>query len=130
MSFFSTRWLAGALVATLVGLSLTTPSCTYSHGEPVPCIADTLNVTFSGVVSPIIQANCLDCHNTANYQTLGSFQNFDQFSVLQNHARSGRLMGCLRHEPGYPAMPQRRAKLSDCDLARIQTWVNAGAPNN
>jgi len=130
MSFFSTRWIAGAVVATLAGLSLTTPGCTYSHGEPVPCTADTVNVTYSLVVSPIIQANCLDCHNTANYQTKGSFQNFDQFSVLQGHALSGRLMKCLRHEPLSPPMPKDRAKLSDCDLARIQTWVDAGALNN
>jgi hypothetical protein len=133
MSFSFTRWLAGVAMATLVTLSIITPSCTYSHGEPdpVPCITDSASITYSAVVAPIIQANCRDaCHNTANYQTQGGFQNFDQFAVLQNHARSGRLMGCLRHEPGYPAMPQGRAKLSDCDLARIQAWVDAGALNN
>ncbi|MDO7874628.1 hypothetical protein Q5H93_07780 [Hymenobacter sp. ASUV-10] len=130
MSFFSTRWLAGALVATLVGLSLSTPSCTYSHGEPVPCITDTTSITYAAVVSPIIQANCLDCHNTANYQNDGDFQNFDQFTVLQSHALSGQLMRCLRHEPSVSAMPKGRAKLSDCDIARIQAWVDAGALNN
>lgn len=130
MSFPFTRWLLGAAAATLVAVSLTTPGCTYSHGDPVPC-SDTTNVTYSLVVSPIIQANCRDaCHNTANYQTLGGFQNFDDVSVLQEHARDGHLMRCLRHEPGVPAMPQGRAKLSDCDLARIQAWVDAGALNN
>jgi len=131
MSFFSTRWIAGALVATLVGLSLTTPSCTYSHGEPLPCTADTLNITYSGVVSPIIKANCRDaCHNATDYQVKGGFQNFEEFNVLQGHAQSGLLMRCIRHEPGVSAMPKERPKLSECDIARIQAWVNAGALNN
>jgi hypothetical protein len=131
MSFFSTRLLGFAAVAALLAVAATGPGCTYSHGDPLPCTADTLAVTYSAVVSPIIKANCRDaCHNTANYQTLGGFQNYDVFATLQGQALTGRLMSCLRHEPGYPAMPQGQAKLSDCDLARIQAWVNAGALNN
>lgn len=40
------------------------------------------------------------------------------------------LVGNIRHDAGFPAMPQGGAKLDDCKIALIKAWVDAGAPNN
>jgi len=40
----------------------------------------------------------------------------------------GRLRGVVNHLPGYVKMPYNRPKLSECELAKINTWLDAGAP--
>jgi hypothetical protein len=49
---------------------------------------------------------------------------------VQRVAANGRLVGVISHAAGYPAMPQGGPKLSDCEIARIRTWVRQGTPNN
>ena len=103
--------------------------CTYEHGaEPGPC-GDTGPATYAAVVAPIVRAHCLDCHGAAVYQTLGGGNNYSTFQGFKNQS-SSYLLGSLRHDPGTDPMPKGRAKLSDCDIARIQSWIDAGQPNN
>jgi hypothetical protein len=40
------------------------------------------------------------------------------------------LYGALSWAAGYKTMPQGGSKLSDCQLAKIKSWVDAGAPQN
>lgn len=40
------------------------------------------------------------------------------------------LVGNIRHDAGFNAMPQGGGKLTDCQIAIIKAWVDAGAPSN
>lgn len=120
---------AGLAMLCLTGLSLL-PGCYYDKEEllyPPTANCDTANVTFSGMVQPLIQANCLACHSTAAGQ--GGI-------ILEGHANvviranDGKLMGTLNHASGFSPMPKNGQKLAACDIQRVQTWINAGAPNN
>jgi mono/diheme cytochrome c family protein len=88
---------------------------------------DTLNVTFSGTVWPTIELNCFGCHSGASPSGGVSLEDHADMVAAVN---SGRMMGTIRHEPGYSPMPQNGAKLSDCTISQIQKWINDGMPNN
>lgn len=94
------------------------------------CMTDcdsTVSATFAAVVYPIIETNCVGCHN----------DNLAEAGVkLNSHARilpyvnSGSLMGTIEHKPGYPVMPTSGVKLSDCNIALLNKWIANGALND
>ncbi len=87
---------------------------------------DTVNMTYSADVLPIIQRNCYACHS--NEQMTGV--SLGNYTALKVQADNGNLIGVINHASGYPAMPEGGAKLSDCDINKIQDWINHGAQNN
>lgn len=109
------------------------PACTYNSAEellsknpPAPA-CDSVAVTFSTSVAPLLQQRCVSCHNSSLSNGNVTLETHAQ---VQRVATNGRLVGVISHAPGYPAMPQGGPKLSDCEIARIRTWVRQGTPNN
>jgi len=120
-----------ALVGTATLLLGLAASCTYSHGDPAPaCDVANENVTYSRVISPIFDANCRECHSSTNAATLGGGNDFGDYTAINRYFSPTNLLGCIRHDPGFDPMPKGRAKLSDCDIQRIEAWIAAGKPNN
>lgn len=89
---------------------------------------DSTNVTYTKSIRPIIQTNCLGCHSGGAAASGGL--DYTNHASLASVARDGRLTGVLNHVSGFSPMPKGGNKLSDCNLALIKKWVNAGAPNN
>lgn len=88
---------------------------------------DLENVTYSQTISPIIEGRCLGCHSGPNPEGGVSLASHgDVVTWIQN----GRLMGAIRHEQGFSAMPKNGAKLSDCNIDQFQKWIDDGTPNN
>jgi len=111
-------------------LLLSIVSCTYHSEEELypadPC--DTTNVTYSGVVLHIIELNCYDCHSDENVTISNvSLEGYDNLKIKVD---DGTLLKTIKHEPGVSPMPDDRPKLNDCDIMKIELWVNDGAPNN
>ncbi|GGE96493.1 hypothetical protein [Hymenobacter cavernae] len=109
-------------------------NCTYDNAEdhapdpdpePTPT-CDVSSVTYTATISPIL-ANCRGCHNAS---APAANVNLVDYTQVKRHADSGRLMGAITHATGYKPMPLNGAKLGDCEIARIQKWIDAGAPNN
>jgi hypothetical protein len=102
-------------------------SCSYDNLEEYYSnyLCDTLDVTFAGSVYPIIERNCLGCHYNGN--SIGV--ELETYSDIVKKVGEGRLLGALRHEPGFAPMP-RGNKLDDCSIAKIEIWVANGAPEN
>lgn len=88
---------------------------------------DTLNVTFSKSIMPIIQNNCQGCHLGGSPQGNISLTNYDQ---IQNAAMSGELLGVVNHSSGYVPMPYKQNKLSQCKIDQIRLWIENGALND
>ncbi|WP_157593183.1 hypothetical protein [Rufibacter tibetensis] len=88
---------------------------------------DTNAVTYSSTVSSIISSNCLSCHSSSLAQ--GGVA-LDTHTRVKAVADNGKLMGVITHAAGFKPMPLGGAKLSDCNIAKIKKWVDAGAPNN
>lgn len=105
-------------------------SCYYDNVEelyPETPDCDTTNVSFSNDVWPVINSNCVSCHNDASPSGNISLSNYGNIvSVAQN----GSLLGVIKHEDGWSPMPKGGGSLSDCNISKIETWVNAGTPDN
>lgn len=88
---------------------------------------DTVNMSFSGDVFPVIQNKCLGCHSGTSPQGNVRLETHGQIST---HASSGRLLGAIDHQQGYTPMPYNQPKLDECTIAKIRSWINDGAQNN
>ena len=88
---------------------------------------DTTVVTYQNSIEPILRKNCYECH-AINVATAGIIvEGYDNLILRIN---SGRFPGAVNHRPPYTPMPKDRGKLPDCDLAKINIWLNDGAPDN
>ncbi|RYY39932.1 MAG: hypothetical protein EOO08_08550 [Chitinophagaceae bacterium] len=106
-------------------------SCTNSKKEALnPQGCSTAGTTFSATIQPIIQANCLSCHSSSAAPASGNGNVIEGYAAVHAYAANGLLMHVVNHDPGVPAMPQGGAKLDACTIAKLQAWVDAGAPNN
>lgn len=108
---------------------VTSFSCTWNNeAELYPC--DSINVTYSQTVKAIIEKRCYSCHSASNSALYGDGINLEGYSNLKNATDAGLVLGNIKHEPGFLAMPKGGPKLSDCDIAKIEAWVNKGAPED
>jgi mono/diheme cytochrome c family protein len=105
-------------------------SCAYNVEEELypPVVCDTLNVTYSGTILPIIQQNCYDCHSDANVSI--SLIPLEGYAFISVKAHDGQLIMAIRHTGEVTPMPKDRPSLSECDIQKIEKWVADGAPDN
>lgn len=120
------------LVLLLLSGGLWLAACASENGEdqlgtdPAPT-CDTANVTYALTVTPLLQGNCIACHNSS---LPSGNVNLSTYAGVRTVALNGRLVGTISHAAGFPAMPQGAAKLPDCDISKIRKWVTDGALNN
>lgn len=88
---------------------------------------DSTDITFSGIIQPIINNSCKGCHSGTSPSGNISLENYFDVSTI---ALNGDLLGVINAEPGYVPMPYNSSPLPDCEIDQITNWVNQGAPNN
>ncbi len=118
------------LPAAALAYSFMATGCYYDHEDklyPTGAACDTSLASFNNKVKPILQANCYACHSGGS--PTGGF-NLETHAQVKIVADNGKLAGAITHASGFSAMPKNAAKLSDCDIAIILKWVNAGSPDN
>ncbi|MHC1707664.1 MAG: c-type cytochrome domain-containing protein [Bacteroidales bacterium] len=86
---------------------------------------DSVNVTFSGQIFPMIQASCLGCHSGGNP---GGGISLGGYNDIKNNATA--ILGSISWASGFTAMPQNGSKLSPCKIAQFNRWIQLGTPNN
>ena len=114
----------------IVGIVIFMQSCYYDNVEdlyPQLPECDTTNVTYSNNVWPIINSNCTGCHG--GNAPAGNIR-LENYNDISSAANNGSLLGTIRHENGWSPMPKGGGKLNNCDIAKIETWVNQGTPDN
>ncbi|MDD2963960.1 MAG: c-type cytochrome [Bacteroidales bacterium] len=108
-----------ALLAKWINQGALNNACTDTN-------CDTLNVTFSATVMPIIEANCMGCHSGAAPNGGIRLTNYTEVETI---ASTGQLIGSITHASGYAAMPPS-GQLSDCQISQLKKWIANGKPNN
>lgn len=87
----------------------------------------TTDMSYALDIIPILEADCYECHsisaNNGNV-TLEGHEN------ILKYVNDGKLLGAINHDGGFSPMPKERAKLLDCEIAKIDTWITDGALNN
>jgi hypothetical protein len=88
---------------------------------------DTSSVTYTNSVATILNSNCAasGCHNSGSVN--GSLANYADAAAF---ADFGRIGGAINHDTGFEPMPYPvgTAKLSDCNISKIEAWIAAGTP--
>ncbi|MBL7857277.1 MAG: hypothetical protein JNM57_06280 [Cyclobacteriaceae bacterium] len=90
------------------------------------CYCDASLFAYNTAIKPILENACVGCHKTGS---LGGNINLVGYANVKVQVNNGNLMGSIKHATGFVPMPQG-SKLPDCDITKIQNWVDAGAPNN
>ena len=113
------------LMICIVGLT----ACYYDSEENLYPKSDcvTTNLSLQADIEPILERNCYACHSAAANTANITLEGHDQ---LIKHVNSGKLLGAIRHDPGFKPMPQGAAQLIDCDIAKIEQWIADGSLNN
>lgn len=120
-----TSGLRAVLMACALGALV---GCYYDVEEVLyPNGCDTSEITYSQDVRTILESNCLTCHDPLSQNGNVNLEGYDNVKV---YVDNGKLLGTIRHEDGFSAMPQGTSQLSSCTIEKIQAWVDAGAPNN
>lgn len=113
-------------------MALSITGCYYDNEEELypsggVSTCDTTNVSYLSTVEPVLSTNCYICHGNGAQQGNVSFDSYEKLKV---YVDNGRFFGAISHASGFSPMPKGGNKLPDCTLSKIQSWINAGAPNN
>lgn len=90
-------------------------------------ICDTSNVTYTNTIQPTMSTYCVSCHNSASPS---AGVNLEGYSNVKSFVDNGQLWGTMNHSAGFSPMPKGVAKLDNCTLSKLLSWINKGALNN
>ena len=124
------RLLPVFVLFTIISIALL--SCYYDNEEALyPSLSsscDTVNVTFSTKIAPILANNCLSCHSNATAASAGN--NIKLQDYIDVKARTTAIAGSIKHTGTYSPMPKNGGKLNACSITLIDIWIRNGAPGN
>ena len=107
-------------------------SCYYDNEEELypatTCNAE--NISYNSDVLPILNSKCLTCHNTVSAPSIGNNINMEGYNNLKVYINNNKFIGAIRHSNGFSPMPKGSSKLPACEILKIESWVNAGSPEN
>jgi uncharacterized membrane protein len=83
--------------------------------------------TYAARIQPLMDKWCVGCHS-ANYS--GGQYDLSNYNGVVKAVTNKRLLGSIKQQSGYSAMPQGTSPISDCDIIAVTKWINAGHPNN
>lgn len=108
---------------TISSCSFALFSCTREKVTPIDqqCNA---TVSFSNDIMPLIQANCIGCHDQGNASGGYDFSSYTAIS-----ANANALLGSVKAN-GYQLMPIGGPALPDSTIQKISCWINQGKQDN
>lgn len=107
------------IVLTLTGLF----SCTREKVTPIDQQCNT-TISFANDVMPIMQANCIGCHEPGN-----ASGGYDLSSYTAISANATAVLGSMKAS-GYQLMPQGGPALEDSTIQKIACWIQQGKLDN
>jgi mono/diheme cytochrome c family protein len=119
------------LVAGLLFLMAGLNACYYDKFDEMypttayhdPCDT-TLDTVYSQSIKLIVTYNCVTCHSSSNAS--GGIA-LDSYGNLKTQVDNGALYGTTHKQSNYNAMPPS-GTLPDCQIQRLDAWIQKGAP--
>jgi len=98
---------------------------TPSTPSPTTATCDTVSISFDKSIGPIVQNNCISCHNA----TLASGNvDLSTYDKIITYVKNGKLYGSMMHLPGYSPMPSATSSLTSCELIMVKKWIIGSYP--
>jgi hypothetical protein len=120
------------IVPLIIILILFFVSCYYDNEEALyPSLSsacDTLNVTFTGSIVPMLGSNCMSCHSNSSASSFGNNIRLQDYSDVKTHATA--VAGSIKHTGSYSPMPKNGGMLKQCLIRQFDIWVSDGMLNN
>jgi hypothetical protein len=98
-------------------------SCTREKVTPIDQQCNT-TISFANDVMPILQANCISCHDQGNASGGYDFSTYTSVS-----ANSNAIIGSVKAS-GYQLMPIGGPALPDSTIQKIKCWIEQGKLDN
>lgn len=89
---------------------------------------DSTQFGFSKTIYPILKNYCFGCHNDKSEHPNSIL--LQTYAQIKKYAISGQLLGTIKHQSGYKAMPENSVKMDDAYIQLIEKWIKNGALNN
>ncbi len=102
-------------------------SCYYDVEEELypSTTCNTATMSYQNDVLPILtNSGCISCHGDLATIDLNGYTD------VKIHVDNGSLLGSIKHESSYRAMPDNQPKLDKCTIDKIAAWIADGAANN
>lgn len=115
----------------MVAIALLATGCYWDNVEtlfPNLDYCDTMDVSFSSDVIPILRNNCFSCHSKSNSPDFANGLSLEDYEDVV--AMSDRIVGAIKHNDGFIPMPQGKEQLDSCKIETVEAWVNQGSLNN
>ena len=121
------------IILIILLISMTLTSCFYDKADMVyptsVTTCDTTNVTYTVQIVSILNAQCNNCHGSAA-NSIGGGIYLNTYTALTPYLNDGSLLNSILQNGKASAMPKNGAKLDNCSILKIQSWINKGALNN
>lgn len=129
MNFQKTTNRIAFIASTLLLVSCGGETAENKTAAGVDC-GTSAELSYKTDILPILQANCLGCHDEENYSKKSDGRLFEGYENFKKFVDKGTVVPAINHEPGLVKMPYRRPKLDSCSIVKIENWVKEGAKNN
>lgn len=110
-------------ITALYSCSFALLSCTREKVTPIDPTC-TSTISFSNEVMPIIQANCIGCHDQGN-----ASGGYDLSSYASISTNANAVVGSMKGS-GYQFMPQGGTPIPDSLIQKINCWIQQGKQDN
>jgi hypothetical protein len=113
--------------AVLLMMVLFLGACYYDNEEELypDNFCDTQAVTWSGTIQPLMQTRCAlpGCHVPG-----AQSPDLSNYTSVKAQADAGRIRA--RAIDGTPSIMPPSGRMPSCDQAKLDAWLQLGAPNN
>ena len=115
-------------IMILVSMLAYFSNCTFDNEEDLleGFTCDTIDIVYSDLTY-IFTDICLDCHESGDTYRPGI--EMDDYEEVKASINTGLVFPAIKHEGQYN-MPYEQPKLPDCDIKKIEAWINAGMPED
>jgi mono/diheme cytochrome c family protein len=115
-----------AAFTVLVIATISQTACYYDNEQTLygGNTCDTTAVSYSTDIRPILDANCISCHAPGGEQETSPLVTYEDMKKYTSDRN------VVDRTNGSSSLMPPSGKMSSCNVALIEAWVNDGAPNN
>jgi hypothetical protein len=122
------------MIATALLCTLSVSSCYYDKKDILygGGICDTVNVSYSQAIVPVLSMYCYSCHSEVTAGESGEgliLEGYNNLSIyLQQHEQT--LVNSVKQNGLAKPMPDNAQKIDKCSIAFLEAWILQGKKNN